>query len=161
MKHSVPFRGVRKAADLTKPIDKRVYKVKAISSSRPFSPVFWKTLTDHVLCEGDLSNLPWFWPPWLSQDWTGRGWYCPFISWTHFMLKDTHTTVFCQVIPLLVGFSGGQIQLIDPARYVISSFFVIVFSSVQIVFRTHVITGKSLVDCTTRSDWWTKAGCHA
>jgi len=62
-----PYKGVRKAADLTKPIDKRVYK-GTCPTCHDFGP------------PGCLKNE--------SVD----------------------------VIPLLVGFSGGQIQLIDPAR---------------------------------------------
>jgi len=61
------YRGVRKAADLTKPIDKRVYK-------------------------GTCPTCHDFGPPGC--------------------LKNENA----EVIPLLVGFSGGQIQLIDPAR---------------------------------------------
>jgi len=62
-----PYRGVRKAADLTKPIDKRVYK-GTCPTCHDFGP------------PGCLKTEP------------------------------------AEVIPLLVGFSGGQIQLIDPAR---------------------------------------------
>lgn len=62
-----PYRGVRKAADLTKPLDKRVYK-------------------------GTCPTCHDFGPPGC--------------------LKNENA----DVIPLLVGFSGGQIQLIDPAR---------------------------------------------
>jgi len=62
-----PYKGVKKAADLTKPIDKRVYK-------------------------GTCPTCHDFGPPGC--------------------LKNENA----DVIPLLVGFSGGQIQLIDPAR---------------------------------------------
>ena len=62
-----PYKGVSKAADLTKPIDKRVYK-GTCPTCHDFGP------------PGCLKNEP------------------------------------SEVIPLLVGFSGGQIQLIDPAR---------------------------------------------
>jgi len=62
-----PYKGVRKAADLTKPIDKRVYK-------------------------GTCPTCHDFGPPGC--------------------LRNENS----EVIPLLVGFSGGQIQLIDPAR---------------------------------------------
>ena len=62
-----PYKGVRKAADLTKPLDKRVYK-------------------------GTCPTCHDFGPPGC--------------------LKNENA----DVVPLLVGFSGGQIQLIDPAR---------------------------------------------
>lgn len=62
-----PYKGVRKAADLTKPMDKRVYK-------------------------GTCPTCHDFGPPGC--------------------LKAENA----DVIPLLVGFSGGQVQLIDPAR---------------------------------------------
>ena len=62
-----PYKGVSKAADLNKPIDKRVYK-GTCPTCHDFGP------------PGCLKNEP------------------------------------SEVIPLLVGFSGGQIQLIDPAR---------------------------------------------
>jgi len=62
-----PYRGVRKAADLTKPVDKRVYK-GTCPTCHDFGP------------PGCLKSEP------------------------------------PEVIPLLVGFSGGQIQLIDPNR---------------------------------------------
>ena len=62
-----PYKGVRKAADLTKPIDKRVYK-----GTCP---------TCHDFCQqGDAT-------------------------------------------PLLVGFSGGQIQLVDPVKKELSKLF--------------------------------------
>ena len=62
-----PYKGVRKAADLTKPIDKRVYK-----GTCP---------TCHDFCQqGDVT-------------------------------------------PLLVGFSGGQIQLVDPVKKELSKLF--------------------------------------
>ena len=62
-----PYKGVRKAADLTKPIDKRVYK-----GTCP---------TCHDFCQqGDTT-------------------------------------------PLLVGFSGGQIQLVDPVKKELSKLF--------------------------------------
>ena len=65
-----PYRGVRKAADLTKPIDKRIYK-----GTFP---------TCH-----DLGPVP----------------------------DDS------EVVPLGVGFSGGQIQLVDPIRKELSKLF--------------------------------------
>merc|ERR1712004_285954 len=58
-----PYRGVRKAADLTKPIDKRVYK-GTVPTCHDFGPVS----------------------------------------------KES------EIVPLVVGFSGGQIQLVDPIR---------------------------------------------
>ena len=177
-------RGVRKAADLTKPIDKRVYKVEAISSwitqfpfhwphfyfsfeiplltmfhvkmilsdSLAYFSSLWNTFSDHVQCVGDLSNLPWLRPPWLSQDWTSRGWYCTFIlyqepkSWLNHLLPGDTT-------------SGGVFRGSDTADWpckVRNQIFCLVNQ-----FRTCLIIGKSLVDCTTRSDWWTRAGCHA
>ena len=65
-----PYRGVRKAADLTKPIDKRIYK-GTFPTCHDFGPV-----------------------PEESE-----------------------------VVPLIVGFSGGQIQLVDPIRKELSKLF--------------------------------------
>jgi len=69
-----PYRGVRKAADLSKPIDKRVYK-------------------------GTCPTCHDFGPPGC--------------------LRSEHG----DVVPLLVGFSGGQIQLIDPQRKELSKLY--------------------------------------
>ena len=65
-----PYKGVKKAADLTKPIDKRIYK-GTCPTCHDFGPV------------SDQSDI----------------------------------------IPLLVGFSGGQIQLIDPIRKELSKLY--------------------------------------
>ena len=65
-----PYRGVRKAADLTKPIDKRIYK-GTFPTCHDFGPV--------------------------PDD--------------------------SEVVPLVVGFSGGQIQLVDPIRKELSKLF--------------------------------------
>merc|ERR1711971_1502291 len=65
-----PYRGVRKAADLTKPIDKRVYK-GTFPTCHDFGPV----------------------------------------------------TEESEIVPLVVGFSGGQIQLVDPIRKELSKLF--------------------------------------
>ena len=62
-----PYKGVRKAADLTKPIDKRVYK----------------------------GTCP------TCHDFSQQG----------------------DITPLLVGFSGGQIQLVDPIKKELSKLF--------------------------------------
>ena len=118
--------------------------------TRLFLPLFWLTFTDHVLCEGDLSNLPWFWPPWLSQDWTGRGLYCPGISRdqirTHeqeFLFRSYHFWWGFQG----VRYSWLTLQGMKSDLLCHDIFFLLN------AFRTHVTTGKSLVDCTTRSDW--------
>ena len=65
-----PYRGVRKAADLTKPIDKRIYK-GTVPTCHDFGPIS----------------------------------------------KDS------EIVPLVVGFSGGQIQLVDPIRKELSKLF--------------------------------------
>ena len=65
-----PYRGVRKAADLTKPIDKRIYK-GTVPTCHDFGPVS----------------------------------------------KES------EIVPLVVGFSGGQIQLVDPIRKELSKLF--------------------------------------
>lgn len=65
-----PYRGVRKAADLTKPIDKRIYK-GTFPTCHDFGPVH----------------------------------------------EDS------EIVPLVVGFSGGQIQLVDPIRKELSKLF--------------------------------------
>ena len=65
-----PYRGVRKAADLTKPIDKRIYK-GTFPTCHDFGPV--------------------------SEE--------------------------SEIVPLVVGFSGGQIQLVDPIRKEMSKLF--------------------------------------
>lgn len=65
-----PYRGVRKAADLTKPIDKRIYK-GTFPTCHDFGPV--------------------------NDD--------------------------AEIVPLVVGFSGGQIQLVDPIRKELSKLF--------------------------------------
>lgn len=65
-----PYRGVRKAADLTKPIDKRIYKGT------------YPTCHDFGMVNDDSEE-----------------------------------------VPLLVGFSGGQIQLVDPVRKELSKLF--------------------------------------
>jgi len=65
-----PYRGVRKAADLTKPIDKRIYK-GTFPTCHDFGPV----------------------------------------------------TEESEIVPLVVGFSGGQIQLVDPIRKELSKLF--------------------------------------
>ena len=84
--HPVSTPGVRKAADLTKPIDKRVYK-GTCPTCHDFGP------------PGCLRNEN------VTRNVSQRGEH------------STHSTHFqSEVIPLLVGFSGGQIQLIDPAR---------------------------------------------
>jgi len=80
-----PYKGVRKAADLTKPIDKRVYK-------------------------GTCPTCHDFGPPGC--------------------LKNENA----EVIPLLVGFSGGQIQLIDPARKELSR----LYNEERIIDKTRV-----------------------
>jgi hypothetical protein len=70
-----PYKGVRKAADLTKPIDKRIYKGTS-PTCHDFGAV--------------VSN------------------------------GNENSDV---VIPLLVGFTGGQIQLVDPVRKELSKLF--------------------------------------
>ncbi len=65
-----PYRGVKKAADLTKPIDKRIYK-GTFPTCHDFGTV----------------------------------------------------TEESEVVPLVVGFSGGQIQLVDPIRKELSKLF--------------------------------------
>lgn len=65
-----PYRGVRKAADLTKPIDKRIYKGT------------FPTCHDFGL---------------ITEE--------------------------SEIVPLIVGFSGGQIQLVDPIRKELSKLF--------------------------------------
>ena len=65
-----PYKGVKKAADLTKPIDKRIYK-GTCPTCHDFGPVSEQS----------------------------------------------------DIIPLLVGFSGGQIQLIDPIRKELSKLY--------------------------------------
>lgn len=65
-----PYRGVRKAADLTKPIDKRIYK-GTLPTCHDFGPI----------------------------------------------------TEESEIVPLVVGFSGGQIQLVDPIRKEMSKLF--------------------------------------
>jgi hypothetical protein len=73
-----PYRGVKKAADLTKPIDKRIYK-GTFPTCHDFGPV----------------------------------------------------TKESEIVPLVVGFSGGQIQLVDPINKEMSKLFneeVIIFN---------------------------------
>ena len=83
------FLGVRKAADLTKPIDKRVYK-------------------------GTCPTCHDFGPPGCLKNEQVRS--------VHYSGKRYSLSVQAEVTPLLVGFSGGQIQLIDPVRKELSRY---------------------------------------
>ena len=77
-----PYRGVKKAADLTKPLDKRVYK-----GTLP-------TCHDFGCVAGD-------------KDKEG----------------STAGKEGDEVLPLLVGFSQGQIQLVDPIKKELSKLY--------------------------------------
>ena len=109
------FRGVRKAADLTKPIDKRVYKVISSSNTtRLFQLNYYSFSEFHFALDimfnvkGTCPTCHDFGPPGcLKTEPAEVG------TFSGFKIR----TISFQVIPLLVGFSGGQIQLIDPARY--------------------------------------------
>ena len=79
-----PYRGVRKAADLTKPIDKRIYK-GTFPTCHDFGPV----------------------------------------------------TEESEIVPLVVGFSGGQIQLVDPIRKELSKLFNEEVSNIPLFVHYH------------------------
>ena len=90
-----PYKGVKKAADLTKPIDKRIYK-GTCPTCHDFGPVSEQS----------------------------------------------------DIIPLLVGFSGGQIQLIDPIRKELSKLYneeVNKYWFIRLLQRTY-LTNIKLVD---------------
>ncbi len=81
-----PYRGVKKAADLTKPIDKRIYK-GTCPTCHDFGTM------------GSISN-----GSAASAD-------------------AASSSVAPEVTPLLVGFTQGQIQLVDPVRKELSKLY--------------------------------------
>ena len=64
--------------------------------------------------------------------------------------RGSFLSVQAEVAPLLVGFSGGQIQLIDPVRKELSRYSDM-WKRCWTVYR--VLSGY-----TTRRGWWTRVG---
>ncbi len=102
-----PYRGVKKAADLTKPIDKRIYKGT--------SP----TCHDFGAITGENSD----------------------------------------VIPLLIGFTGGQIQLVDPVKKELSKLYNEEVSGwldaryirSEYIHNTYIVLDRGRVECRSSS----------
>ena len=92
-----PYKGLRKAADLTKPIDKRVYK-GTFPTCHDFGV---NTINTEAVTYNHVQNSEASVSSPSSAAGSGES----------------------SLIPLLVGFSGGQIQLIDPVRKELSKLF--------------------------------------
>jgi len=95
-----PYKGLKKAADLTKPLDKRLYK-GTCPTCHDFGP---PVSTGSGVVNPDMDSG--------SVSETGST-----------VLSNSSPSPQTAGTPLLVGFSGGQIQLIDPVRKELSKLF--------------------------------------